>query len=358
MNKINFSFIFAASIAALMLTPMVAPTSANAQSATSQTEVVSGQYFGAKNTTHPSWFKESFLEFEEDIAEAAEAGKRLVIYFHQDGCPYCNKLVEDNFNNPDILEKMRASFDLVAINLWGDREVVQVGGKAFTEKTLAQALDVDFTPTLIFFNENKEVALRLNGYYPVVDFDHALDYVSAKMEKQIGFPEYVANYKKEKQTGELNRQDWLLTAPYDLANLPESKPLAILFEEPNCQNCDLLHTRTFASPDAKGLLESFQIVQLNRWSNTPIIKPDGEPTTATAWAKELGLGFSPAIAFYDPNGSKLFIVDSMLKTFHILGIFDYISSGTYKTEPDLQRFLSERAEHIINTGKDVNIWEY
>ena len=358
MNKFSLSFIFAAGIVAPMLIPILAPTSVNAQSTASQTEVSSGQYFGAKVTTHPDWFKDSFLEFEEDIAEAAEAGKRLVIYFHQDGCPYCNKLVEDNFNNPDILEKMQSGFDLVAINLWGDREVIQIGGKTFTEKTLAQALDVDFTPTLIFFNEHKEVALRLNGYYPIVDFDHALNYVSGKMEKQTSFPQYVANHKKDKQTGELNRQDWMLTAPYDLANLAESKPLAVLFEEPDCQNCDLLHTRTFTSADAKDLLASFQIIQLNRWSNTPVIKPDGEPTTATAWAKELGLGFSPAIVFFDKSGNKLIVVDSMLKTFHILGIFDYISSGKYHTEPDLQRFLSERAEHIINTGKDVDIWEY
>jgi thioredoxin-related protein len=358
MNKVNVSFIFAAAIAALMLIPIFAPTSVNAQSTASQTEAVSGQYFGAKSTSHPDWFKESFLEFEEDIAEAAEAGKRLVIYFHQDGCPYCNKLVEENFNNPDILNKMQSDFDLVAINLWGDREVIQIGGQTFTEKTLAQALDVNFTPTLIFFNENKEVALRLNGFYPVVEFDHALNYVSGKMEKQIGFPEYVANYKKDKQTGTLNQQEWILPAPYDLANLPESKPLAILFEEPDCQNCDLLHTRTFTRPEAEDLLESFQIVQLNRWSDTPITKPDGESITATAWAKELGLGFSPAIVFFDKNGDQLFIVDSMLKTFHILSIFDYISSGAYQTEPDLQRYLSERAEHILGTGKDVNIWEY
>jgi thioredoxin-related protein len=354
MNQIGFTFIFLTSIVASMLIPMPA----NAQSTTSQTEIIPGQFFGMKVTTHPDWFKESFLEFEEDIAEATEAGKRLVIYFHQNGCPYCNKLVEDNFNNPDILSKMQSGFDLVTINLWGDREVVQVGGKKFTEKTLAQAMDVNFTPTLIFFNEDKEVALRLNGYYPVVEFDHALDYVSGKMEKQISFPEYVADYKKDKQIGELNQQKWILPAPYDLAKLTVAKPLAVLFEEPDCLNCDLLHTRTFTNPDAENLLKSFHIVQLNRWSNTPVIKPDGESTTAAAWARDLGLGFSPAIVLFDNNGSKLIVVESMLKTFHILGIFDYISSGAYQSEPDLQRYLSERAEHIISTGKDVNIWAY
>ncbi len=40
-----------------------------------------GEYLGAKTATHPSWFKESFLDLEEDIADAAEADKRLVVFF-------------------------------------------------------------------------------------------------------------------------------------------------------------------------------------------------------------------------------------------------------------------------------------
>ena len=40
-------------------------------------------FSGAKFTTHPAWFKESFLDFEQDIAEAAAQGKRLVLYFYQ-----------------------------------------------------------------------------------------------------------------------------------------------------------------------------------------------------------------------------------------------------------------------------------
>ncbi len=158
---------------------------ARAQSTVPENPESMGQFLGARQTDHPDWFKESFLELEEDIAEATEQGKRLVVYFHQDGCPYCNKLVEENFTNPRILELMQDKFQLVAINMWGDREVVQVGGRAFSEKTLAAALDVDFTPTLLFFSEDRKVVLRLDGYYPPTEFIHALTYVSDKLETVI-----------------------------------------------------------------------------------------------------------------------------------------------------------------------------
>ena len=91
-----------------------------------------GTFLGAMDTEHPGWFKESFLDFEEDIDEAAAEGRRLVLYFWQTGCPYCNALVEHNFAQRDITDTMQAHFDLVAVNMWGDREVVEVGGRTFT----------------------------------------------------------------------------------------------------------------------------------------------------------------------------------------------------------------------------------
>ena len=37
----------------------------------------------------PDWFKLSFLDIRDDIEEAADSGKRVLLYFYQDGCPYC-----------------------------------------------------------------------------------------------------------------------------------------------------------------------------------------------------------------------------------------------------------------------------
>jgi len=43
----------------------------------------------------PAWFKESFLDLREDIKEATENKKRVLLYFYQDGCPYCAKLLQE-----------------------------------------------------------------------------------------------------------------------------------------------------------------------------------------------------------------------------------------------------------------------
>ena len=72
---------------------------------------------------HPAWFKVSFLDLFEDIQDAANNNKRLMVYYFQDGCPYCKILLEENFSQREIAEKTQKYFDVVAINLWGDREV-------------------------------------------------------------------------------------------------------------------------------------------------------------------------------------------------------------------------------------------
>src|SRR5215203_3875111 len=98
----------------------------------------------------PAWFSTSFLDFRDEVADAARIGKRVLVYVGQDGCPYCTKLMTANFSRPDIVATTTARFVPIALDLWGDRETTWVDGRAAPEKALAQRLDVQFTPTVLF----------------------------------------------------------------------------------------------------------------------------------------------------------------------------------------------------------------
>ena len=162
-------------------------------------------------TEYPDWFKDSFLDFNEDVKEAAAAGRRLMVVFHQDGCPYCNALIEKNLAQKDIEQNVRKHFDVVAINMWGSREVASIGGKTYTEKSFADALKVQFTPTILFFNEQGKVILRLNGYLPPHRFKVAIDYVAKKHENKISYRDYVSRHLPKtagKAKPELHKEDF------------------------------------------------------------------------------------------------------------------------------------------------------
>ena len=126
----------------------------------------------------PSWFAVTFLEIPEDVRDAARAGKRVMIYFGQDGCLYCRRLMEVNFAQPDIVQKTRKHFVAIALDILGDREVQWIDGRRMSEKALTRALGIQYTPTLLFLDEKGALVARVNGYFPPQRFAAALDYAA------------------------------------------------------------------------------------------------------------------------------------------------------------------------------------
>ncbi len=314
-----------------------------------------GEFLGAKKTEYPAWFKESFLEFSEDVREAAQSGKRIMVLFHQDGCPYCNALVEHNLSQKDIESKVRDHFDVVALNMWGDRDVVSMEGQTYTEKTFASALKVQFTPTVMFFDENGGVVLRIDGYLPPQKFKLALDYVADRKETEMTYREYLALHAQPSSTGKLRHQSFFAAPPHDLSKNGPPRPLAVFFEQKQCPNCDILHEHVLTDADTRAVVERFRTVQLDMWSDTPVVTPAGQSTTAVEWAKALDVKYAPTIVLFD-RGEEVIRSEAFFKIFHTQSIFDYVISRAYRDEPSFQRYLSARAEHIREQGRIVDIW--
>ena len=316
-----------------------------------------GKFYGAMKTEYPAWFKESFLDFNEDIAEASKNGKRLMILFHQDGCPYCNVLVERNLAQKDIEQLVRKNFDVVAMNMWGDREVVSVAGKPYTEKTFAAALKVQFTPTILFFDEQRKMILRLNGYLPPDRFKAALQYVADKKEKTIDYREYMAKVVPTNASGKLNQQQFFQSPPYDLTRKAGSdKPFALFFEQKDCPNCNTLHDKVLIDKETREVIKQFDTVQLDMWSDTKVKMPDGKTYTARELAKKLDIKYAPTIVVFSPRGDEVIRSEAFFKVFHTQGIFAYVISGSYEKEPSFQRYLADRAKAFQQQGRDVDIW--
>lgn len=319
--------------------------------------VTSAQQLAPHAIDIPPWFTESFLDFREDIRDAARDGRRLLIYFGQDGCPYCQQLMLTNFSQRAIVDKTRRHFVAVALNLWGDREVTWLDGQTMREKDLGRTLQVQFTPTLLFFDEKGEVVVRLNGYYPPNRFAAVLDYVAAKKEHQEPLADFLARTAKDAASARLHAQPFFLKAPYDLRRTPGGKPLLALFESAYCATCDEMHREGFARSDVAALLARFDVVQFALGSPTPLTTPDGRTTTAGALARELRVAYTPTLVFFDTRGIEVFRIDAYLRPFHLASSLDYVASGAYITEPSFQRFIQARAERLRARGERIDLWK-
>jgi len=106
------------------------------------------------------WFVITFRDIKEDIADAAAKGKRLALIFEQRGCIYCKKVHEQVLSDPQVRDYIKANFNVVQYNLYGDEEVVDLDGSKLTEKTAARKWGVVFTPTILFMPEKAVAQLN------------------------------------------------------------------------------------------------------------------------------------------------------------------------------------------------------
>lgn len=298
----------------------------------------------ADATSIPAWFSETLLEFPEEAREAARDGKRLMLYFGQDGCPYCAQLMQTNFTQRAIVDKTRKHFVAIALNIWGDREVQWTDGRRMSEKELTRVLNVQYTPTLLFLDEKGGVALRLNGYYPPHRFSAALDYAAGVAGKGQRFADYMKAAVKESANPSLHDQPFFRKPPVDLAR---NKPVAVLFETPYCAGCDELHREGFKRPEVRKLLERFDVYRL-----TPDERRDAQAT----WAAELGIAYTPSMVFFD-GGKEVFRIEAYLRPFHFASALEYVASGAYRSEPSFQRYIQGRAERLRRGGTAVELWK-
>lgn len=304
----------------------------------------------------PKWFVESFLDFREDVADAAKEGKRVMLYFGQDGCPYCKALMQVNFAEKDIVEKTRRHVLPIALNIHGDRETTWIDGKVRAEKELARFLEVQYTPTLLFLDEKGGVALRLNGYLPPDRFRAALDYVAGRMERKLSYAEYLAK-RAPGGAGGLASQPFF-DKRTDLRRVARAgKPLAVVFEQKGCEECAELHREGFSRAEVKQLVAGFSMVQLDLAGGRALVTPDGSPTNESEWAKELKVTYAPSIVFFDASGREVFRAEGYLRPFHLASVFDYVASGAYREEPSFQRFIQKRADTLRHAGKPVDLWK-
>lgn len=306
----------------------------------------------------PPWFKNSFLDIREDVREASANKKRMMYFFFQDGCPYCAKLIDVNFSQKDIVDKTRKHFDVVAVNMWGDRDLIDMQGATITEKKYAEKLRVMFTPTLIFLDEEGNQALRVNGYFPPHKFMAALDYVIGKNEKKMPFKVYLEQMNPQASSGQLHTAAFIQKPPYDFSKgSADKKYRLVLFEQAECPSCDELHGDIFKRKESKALLDKFAVYQVNVWSKDKLVTPQGKTMTGAEWAKALDVKYTPSMLFFDAQGNEVIRMEAYLKSFHVQSVMDYVASEAYVKQPSFQRYIDVRADALREKGVVINLMQ-
>src|SRR5690606_747392 len=311
----------------------------------------SGKVTGGVHYTIPDWFKSSFLDFEEEVFEAREQGKHVIAFLHLDECPYCARLLDENFREGEARAFMEERFEVIAVNVLGDLPVDWIDGETYTEKELTKKLKAIGTPTIVFLDFDGNKVLQLSGYRDPGAYRHALEYVDGKRYGTQAFADYAASRSKE-TVYRLRPHPGFEPISYfkDL-----DKPLAVIFEDESCVTCDDFHDNTLNHPDVLEEFTEFHVVRLDTRADRKLVDPQGRVTTTGQWARDLGLTFRPAIVLFN-DGKEMFRADGLLYHQHLTEALRYASQG-YLEYPTLDEFKTAYREALIGSGRDVDFSE-
>jgi thioredoxin-related protein len=339
------------SILALLLPLML--IAAPALSDTSGETVTPGKVTGSKQAEHPDWFKESFLDIAEDVDEAADEDRHVILFLEMNGCPYCAKMLKENFAEAPYRDFLQDNFDVIALNIRGDREVAFDAETTVTEKQLADVLDVRFTPTVVFLNKANRPVARINGYRNLDDFKQVLDFVASAAYEEQDLASWLDAAKARSDGDYPLRADPLIVEVVDLSSV--KGPLALLFEDRACVACNDLHDGHLADPAVRKALDAFTLVRIDTLSDVPIIALDGTKTTQKALADQLGVEYRPTLVLID-DGKEIARIESMLYRYHFIGLLEYVGQGHYKDYPDSPfDYIDAKTARLLAAGKDVAI---
>lgn len=297
----------------------------------------------------PDWFKESFLEIQDDVDEATEANKHVLLFFQLNGCPYCDRMLSEAFETDPLMSYIQAHFDVIAINVRGDREIAFNEEVSVTEKELSERLKVRATPGILFLNADNKPVVRVDGYRSPERFEHILRYVSSKAYESQKLSSYLdANLQRDLYSF---RSNPMFTNVNDLSTV--TGPLAIIFEDSGCNDCNEFHDELLAHPDVQQELQAFTVVRLDADSVEEIVDPAGNKTSPRAWAEKLEMTYRPGVVMY-ADGRLVQRYDSLLFRHHFKEGFRWIGSGAYKTE-DYQAYSERRTEELLSAGVDIDL---
>lgn len=301
----------------------------------------------SKTTIYPKWFKDTFWDLNDDIAEARKAGKTgIMVYTSTKTCTYCIAFIEKSLNDPVIQKRLRAQFDVLGLEVIADTEITDVDGKTYVVKDFLKKYKAYFTPTQLFFGKDGKLLLSIAGYYPPERFMKVLDYLEGKHYETESWREYAARLTSDKSKTAIHYDKALFSKPagnLDRRDGKATKPLLVLFEKPGCAACREMHEQVLSVKTTRDWISHFDAAQLDASDDkTPIARPDGSKATASQWARELNLAYYPSYVFFDDKGTEVFRIDTYARNVRLEGALELVLTKGYLDEPQLQRWRRQQ----------------
>jgi len=256
---------------------------------------------------HEFFFSQTFGDLPEELDQARRDGKvGMILFFEQDGCPYCRRMMQTVFNQRVVQDWFMERFVSFEIDIRGDVEIRDFDNVTLPSKVFAAQRRVDSTPVISFIDlQGTEVfrwsravsspdAMLLMGRYVAegrytdMNWD---DYARGRQVSPVEAPQipHVGNLKNE---GEIAAR--------------QHKIMLVAVTREGCVYCARLRREVLRPMIVSGEYSDRVLIR-EMVMEPPVEMVDfsGESTTSSGIANRYGVSIAPTVLFLDGSGRTL-----------------------------------------------------
>ncbi|MBF0589132.1 MAG: thioredoxin fold domain-containing protein [Magnetococcales bacterium] len=137
------------------------------------------------------FFEDSFLNLSEDAQDAAQSGRILMVFYEQEGCPYCTRLHKETLSDPKVRAYLTKHFYPIMLDLFGSRALTDFKGNTMPEKKFVRKQGVHFTPTIVFYGADGAQLFRVSGFWKPLHFLTTMQFVAEKRYEEENLQDYL-----------------------------------------------------------------------------------------------------------------------------------------------------------------------
>lgn len=141
-------------------------------------------------------FANDIIDINKKVEQAKEENKRLMFFFHIPNCPYCQRMLDENFKNEKILKLIDENFVFVDIYTANKNDIVLKDFKG-SAKEFAKHTGAIAYPATIFMDTNNKIFYKSIGYRNIQEYIYEITYLTSKSYKEMQLDEFILKVEME-----------------------------------------------------------------------------------------------------------------------------------------------------------------
>lgn len=138
------------------------------------------------------------IDIDQLSLQAKKEKKHLLLFFHKDGCGYCEKMIYGTLDDDNIKARIEEYFILVDIGINDEGSILHRDFNG-SKHGYAKSLGIGLYPTVVFVDGNNSIVYSVIGYRDADIFTLLLRYIYSGEYKVMEWEDFKSNVEFESE---------------------------------------------------------------------------------------------------------------------------------------------------------------